>query len=1053
MDLKAALADQSVQFAAYTTATGAAVTVTSATGGLSLWYRRGVTGAKTAINPSDLATLETAHAEGGILLIEGPEHRLDLPDAAVAAGVLTVSWGGTATGITIDGGTANLIGQANTATDVMHWGGTAVASAISATNLAKLEDILDGTGGTGLYLSTLVVTGAALGLDINGTTAAAKFSGGTTGIGLDINGGSSSGVGLAIDSTSGAAVDINAASGIGIDLDASGNGIDVTCTSDGIAMTLVSAGNKPALNLAPAGTGGGMVVTPGATAVGVLINGGATSGEAVKLLNTSGECVGITATSGSGVRVASVSGAGIYTSGTTYGLQVAASAGPAISGVSSGSNGDGMILTAHGTGADLNAANLTDKLPTNYIMGSSDQTDKDDDIDAILSRVNNLSTGSAAISTTAVAANGGFVITTGTSEANTEDSTHALDGTTHDLLPSGGTTDCYYIFNVGSTGVPTSVSWDGYVNTAGDSYTVWGYDWGDTEWVQIATLSASPGSTVGSQTFPMDNSMVGTGANSGLVHLRFYSTTGTKLATDRILCDYAVVAESVGYVDGSVWIDTNNGTAGTAKYINGTADNPVLTMADAYTIATAVGINAFRFLPGSSVQLTASAANGRYVGSATIDLNGQAIDNALFRDCYTVSGSPVGDDWRFENCGVGTGTLEHGYMEGCLTKGTYTLTAGDQYFIRDCTDAVADGTTTFVFAAAAELYVRNFRGGIQLDNMAAGDQAFIDGAGRLVIGATCSGGTITVRGPWSITDSVDGGFQGTLTDDARWNEDQRIANVTLVDTTTTNTDMVSEPLDAAGIRTAVGLASANIDTQLADLPTVAEFEARTIVSADYFVVGDYTAPLDAAGVRTAVGLASANLDTQLADLPTVAEFEARSIVSADYFVVGDYTAPLDAAGVRTAVGLASADLDTQLGTLSTHDADDVKTALGTGEWITTPVTTDAASRTASKADVSALATTTALATHDGKLDTADTAIDAILAMLDDARTEPGREAMPVNPDLATKIDYLYKALRNKKTQTATTWSLYNDAGDTVDQQATISDDATTATFGEVGAGA
>lgn len=33
----------------------------------------------------------------------------------------------------------------------------------------------------------------------------------------------------------------------------------------------------------------------------------------------------------------------------------------------------------------------------------------------------------------------------------------------------------------------------------------------------------------------------------------------------------------------------------------------------------------------------------------------------------------------------------------------------------------------------------------------------------------------------------------------------------------------------------------------------------------------YTAPLDAAGVRTAVGLASANLDTQLGDLPTAAE--------------------------------------------------------------------------------------------------------------------------------------------------------------------------------------
>lgn len=44
----------------------------------------------------------------------------------------------------------------------------------------------------------------------------------------------------------------------------------------------------------------------------------------------------------------------------------------------------------------------------------------------------------------------------------------------------------------------------------------------------------------------------------------------------------------------------------------------------------------------------------------------------------------------------------------------------------------------------------------------------------------------------------------------------------------------------------------------------------------------YTAPLDAAGIRSAVGLASANLDTQLDDIPTVAEFEARTLLAANY---------------------------------------------------------------------------------------------------------------------------------------------------------------------------
>jgi hypothetical protein len=80
-----------------------------------------------------------------------------------------------------------------------------------------------------------------------------------------------------------------------------------------------------------------------------------------------------------------------------------------------------------------------------------------------------------------------------------------------------------------------------------------------------------------------------------------------------------------------------------------------------------------------------------------------------------------------------------------------------------------------------------------------------------------------------------------------------------------------------------------------------------------------------------------------------------------------------------------------------------------------------------------------------------TDVDAVLALLDDARTEPGTGAPPVNPDLATKIDYLYKAWRNKKTQTAAEFVLFADDGTTEDQAATVSDDGTTTTVGEMGA--
>lgn len=79
-------------------------------------------------------------------------------------------------------------------------------------------------------------------------------------------------------------------------------------------------------------------------------------------------------------------------------------------------------------------------------------------------------------------------------------------------------------------------------------------------------------------------------------------------------------------------------------------------------------------------------------------------------------------------------------------------------------------------------------------------------------------------------------------------------------------------LDAAGVRAAIGLASANLDTQIGDLPTNAEL-ATSQASADDATLAAIAAlnNLDAAGIRAAIGLASANLDTQLDALPTAAE--------------------------------------------------------------------------------------------------------------------------------------------------------------------------------------
>lgn len=70
----------------------------------------------------------------------------------------------------------------------------------------------------------------------------------------------------------------------------------------------------------------------------------------------------------------------------------------------------------------------------------------------------------------------------------------------------------------------------------------------------------------------------------------------------------------------------------------------------------------------------------------------------------------------------------------------------------------------------------------------------------------------------------------------------------------------------------------------------------------------------------------------------------------------------------------------------------------------------------------------------------------------DTFAEPGQEAPGATVSLVKKIGYLYKFLRNKITQTSTTLSVYDDAGTTVDQKATVSDDGTTYTRGEIGTG-
>ena len=78
--------------------------------------------------------------------------------------------------------------------------------------------------------------------------------------------------------------------------------------------------------------------------------------------------------------------------------------------------------------------------------------------------------------------------------------------------------------------------------------------------------------------------------------------------------------------------------------------------------------------------------------------------------------------------------------------------------------------------------------------------------------------------------------------------------------------------------------------------------------------------------------------------------------------------------------------------------------------------------------------------------------EVVDALATDTYAEPAQGAPGATVTLAAKIGFLYKAWRNKTTQTATEYDLYNDDAATVDHKATVSDDGTTFSRTEIASG-
>ena len=243
----------------------------------------------------------------------------------------------------------------------------------------------------------------------------------------------------------------------------------------------------------------------------------------------------------------------------------------------------------------------------------------------------------------------------------------------------------------------------------------------------------------------------------------------------------------------------------------------------------------------------------------------------------------------------------------------------------------------------------------------------------------------------------------------------------------------------AGAITAAAIATDAITTiKIADgCLTAAKFAASSLNGKGDWntttppTVTQITADMDANSTKLSDIVADTN-ELQTDDVPGL-------IAALNNLSAADVNAECDSAIVDAALAtsaemaLAQSDLDILTGsngvTLATAQANYAPATVAALASLVTTIGTPA---------------DTDIATDIAALPTASEINAEVAAVINtDTSAEPGQGAPPPTASLRTKLDWLYKAWRNRSTQSATEYKLYNSAGIIVDSKATVSDDDVT----------
>lgn len=447
-------------------------------------------------------------------------------------------------------------------------------------------------------------------------------------------------------------------------------------------------------------------------------------------------------------------------------------------------------------------ANSDTGMAANFALGWNGTGVVGDEFPAKQSQVTNLTVAGSANKVPANLSPNGFVITWGENEANTEDATRPLDGTTHDIEAQNDTgtekIDVYYEMSVGA-GIPSEVTWHGRLDRGGGA--------SKNIDVQVEDVDASTWRTIGNiissnsletHTFDIFINEVGTGGDLGTVRIRFVTGSVAFTATTKLLTDQIFVSFNAGTISSldSVYFDSAAGNTGTTSN-DGVPGNPVSTEAAVNTLLAARNLNRVSVAIGSSVTFATAHTGEEWIGDGwTLGLGAQNLASSLFIGA-TVSGTHTGAV-LFNKCELGTISTAGMTTDNCGHTDTITITAAGTYIFNNNHSEVAGATTPVIDMGAAvgnvNLAMPDYHNGIEIQNFNATgtDEFSISGIGQIIYAASSSG-TVNQRGDWKVTNT--GGVTITADDNTTNLGSITGAAGALLDSTATSAQLVDDVLD------------------------------------------------------------------------------------------------------------------------------------------------------------------------------------------------------------------------------------------------------------------